>query len=775
MSYGRITKPRVLIVHSAPAVASDLGAALGTDLETLSAASQEEAWTYLNGHQVELVVAEEKFGVALLDELSHRAPGVPRAILLGGQDRVPWLEAAAEGHVFAGIPEDAPDAVARLRSLVRTKGGFRPLLGCVVEAATEDGCAVVMGSLLRLANESITFRAEPGEALEAFLPGRELARMVVRRGTEQVLEASGAAIVALRPDASGGYEVEAELADPPAPHGEEVVRDQLQRASLVGEALRRGRLVVRPAGALGTPRPVQGRIDAAADLLLVDPVPEGFAAGMPVRFAFEASGVHYEFFSALGAAPGPTGTRLCAALPDELRGRRRRRPRIRLAPGEATAELTTSLCLEPVRRAVTDVELEGMGVLADRADLLPVGTRLSPIRVELPDGVTLTATGRVTSRAPPSGPEGARVRCGVRFDPLAVEDQSALAAAILHRTHPGLELPRTLSFDALWCFLRECGFLYPDKEQALRPLMPEIARTLAAALSRPDGPLRTLVFRSEGLLQGHLSALRAYRRTWVVQHLAARKEGPGKLEAAKALNVGIIDYLEQLPDAEWLRSWFRPQNRFPARTFGRFARLQFDPHRCDLRTYGYLTAPADADLPSRPPDVAVGNATAADWAEIRRHLVSSGRIAQLAAEDLCSAPHLVDIDEHYRAVGLTRRREALVARRSGRLLAFALLEISSAGLNFSELTNAFRVHAVDPDPAGTTALAIAARRRCEELGRPLAIGLAEQPDLAAWGAAGFVLRKEYSCWTMHRSLFRRCADYVQRLYEHRARGHRRTV
>ncbi len=772
MSLGPNRKPRVLIVHSAPHAASELSTALGGDLETLFAVSQEEAWNHLNGRCVELVVAEEKFGVGLLDELSHRAPGVPRAILFAGQDRVPWLEAAAEGHVFAGIPEDSPNAIARLRSLVRAQDELRPLLGSTVEAATEDGRAVVTGSLLRLGNESITFRVEPGEALEAFLPGRELERVAVRRGREPVLEASGAAIVALRPDASGGYEVETALAAPPPPQGDEVVRDPLQRASLVGEALRRSRLVVRPACALGAPRVVQGRVEPAADLLLVDPAPDGFAAGMPVRFAFEAGGVHYEFFSALAKAPAAVGNGLSAALPDELRGRRRRRPRIPLAPGEASAELTTSLRREPVRRAVTDVELEGMGVLAERADLLPVGTRLGGIRVDLADGVTLRATGRITSRAPPSGPDGGQVRCGVRFDPLALEDRSALAAAILRRTHPGLEVARGLTFDALWCFLRECGFLYPEKEERLRPVLPEIARTLRAALSRPDGPLRTLIFRSEGLLQGHLSALRAYRRTWIVQHLAARKEGPGKLEAAKALSVGIMDYLEQLPDAEWLRSWFRPQNRFPARTFGRFARLQFDPHRCDVRTYGYLTAPA-ADFPPPPPDVAVSAATAADWAELRRHLVSSGRIAQLAAEDLCSAPHLVEIDEEYGAAGLGRRREALVARRGGRMLGFALLEISSIGLNFSELTNAFRLHAVEPDPAATTALAIAARRRCAELGRPFAIGLAERPDLAAWGAAGFELAKEYSCWTLHRSLFRRYADYVERLYEHRARGHRR--
>jgi hypothetical protein len=291
-------------------------------------------------------------------------------------------------------------------------------------------------------------------------------------------------------------------------------------------------------------------------------------------------------------------------------------------------------------------------------------------------------------------------------------------------------------------------------------------RTIAALLARGDGPLRTLVFRSNGLLQGHLSILRSYRRTWAVQHLAVRKDGPGRLDASKALSVGSMDYLEQVPEAEWFRTWYRPQNRFPARTFGRFARMQHDPSRSDIRTYAYLTA-ATADAPAAPrAGIEVAPAMPADWAEIRRHLVHAGHSAALAAEDLCRAPELSELDDDYALLGLTRRREGLVARRGGRLVGYALIEISSLGLNFSELTNAFRVHLVERDPAAATALACAGRERYATLGRPLAIGLAEAPDLDAWSAAGFTKAKEYCCWTFHRSLWRRSAEYMHRLYEH---------
>jgi hypothetical protein len=214
-----------------------------------------------------------------------------------------------------------------------------------------------------------------------------------------------------------------------------------------------------------------------------------------------------------------------------------------------------------------------------------------------------------------------------------------------------------------------------------------------------------------------------------------------------------------------MRTWFRPTNRFPARTFGRFARLQFDPHRCDLRTYAYLVAPTRGSPSPTQPDVQVTNATAADWAEIRRHLVAIGQTASLAAEDLCDAPDLSEAAVPFREIGLERRREALVARRDGRLAGFALLEIASLGLNFSELTNAFRLYPACDDAAVVAALATRARERYRELGRHLAIGLTEAPGREGWTAAGFAEVRSYCCWTVHRSLLRRYVEFIQRLYE----------
>jgi hypothetical protein len=766
-------RSRILVVHSDADWCATLCGSLGDELESLRAESAKDAWRFIDGSELDLVVAEEKVGVEFLEEISRRSPATARAILLNGGDRRTWVEAAAEGHVFASIPEHAPDLVPRLRALVATRAEPpRGLAACTVEIRAQGGKAVISGALLEITSDSLCVRIEPGDGLEHFLPGRELDQVVVRRGSTAIVDAAAAQVQRLRPDATGGYEILMALSSQrpaPAVRDDEVVRDPLQRASLVEEAIRRGQLSMDRSDGGATRALVRGRVDPLADMLLLDGVPPVFAPGCAVRFSFEAGGAHYRFFAALLAHRVPSGaTQLAALLPAELRGKRRARPRVHLGADEAQVELTPPLGDSPIRRPALDVDMEGLGFLAQPGDLLPVGTRLSALRLLMADGTVLRVSGRIVSRAALEGGSGPRaVRCGVQLDPVAPDDQSLLAGTILRRTHPGLELARDLSFDALWCLLRETGFLYPEKEEKLLPAMGAIRPALAALLGHPHGPLRTLVFRGGGgVLQGHVSAVRVYRSTWMVQHLATRKGGAGTLAAAKALNAGVMEYLEQLPEAEWVRIWYRPKNRWPARTFGRFARLQFDPNRCDVRNYSYLVAPCDGAAEVPAPGVSIESASAADWAEIRRWFVARGDTALLASEDLSRTPDLTEVDDVYQALGLARRRETLVARRDGRLVAFALLELTSMGVNFSDLTSAFRMHPVVADAPALTALAARARLRYAAAGRLFAIGLAEQLDEAAWAAAGFEKVKEYCCMTAHRSLWRRYVEFAERLYEY---------
>jgi L-amino acid N-acyltransferase YncA len=288
---------------------------------------------------------------------------------------------------------------------------------------------------------------------------------------------------------------------------------------------------------------------------------------------------------------------------------------------------------------------------------------------------------------------------------------------------------------------------------------------VTALLSRPNELLRTtLVVGEEGIL-AHVSAVRAYQRTWILQHLAALPGERATIGRGRIMNLAIIQYLEQLPDIEWAKIWFRPQSPWPARVFGRFARRVEDPRRSCLRTYTYMTA-GPGDLPDSPgpATLTIRAAAADDLAAVEAYFVRHGSAVLQAADDLTrDALTLEPVRAAYAELDLDRRREVLVAERRGRLVGFALLEMSSKGLNFSELTNTFRIFAEHADPEVSTELARAARARYASSGRSHCFGLAAEGEVAAFEAAGFTGSRQYACWTWHRSLYLDFCEHVLRL------------
>src|SRR5262249_41598052 len=155
--------------------------------------------------------------------------------------------------------------------------------------------------------------------------------------------------------------------------------------------------------------------------------------------------------------------------------------------------------------------------------------------------------------------------------------------------------------------------------------LPQVERTLRTLLEKPNSVLRTLLYRVDGQLQGHVCAFRSHRRTWTVQHLAVRPSGRGRLMGALLLNLAMVEHAQRTPGIEWIRVWFRPDKRWPRRVFGRFAELVSTSGLCEVRTLSYLVA--DSDL--RAGGAGTEPASSRDLDEIERHFLASGRALQL--------------------------------------------------------------------------------------------------------------------------------------------------
>src|SRR6185369_1875950 len=97
--------------------------------------------------------------------------------------------------------------------------------------------------------------------------------------------------------------------------------------------------------------------------------------------------------------------------------------------------------------------------------------------------------------------------------------------------------------------------------------------------------------------------------------------------------------------------FFRPDNAWPARIFGGFARTVVDPRLSDLRTFDYYQLPA-----SWVPTTDVGEnrvevieAAGADLSVVERHFVRTERGVLLRADDLTrDGLGLAELNARYR-------------------------------------------------------------------------------------------------------------------------------
>ena len=126
--------------------------------------------------------------------------------------------------------------------------------------------------------------------------------------------------------------------------------------------------------------------------------------------------------------------------------------------------------------------------------------------------------------------------------------------------------------------------------------------------------------------------------------------------------------------------------------------------------------------------------------------------------------HLPETAAMFRAKGLKRERSCLVAKQGGRLIAFALLENSSLGVNLSGLLNAFSVYTVHPGDEkvrdARRSLLDAALTCYRSWGARVAICLTDENDLTDYIEAGFRKEKEYVCLSWSRRMIKNYYDYV---------------
>lgn len=438
-------------------------------------------------------------------------------------------------------------------------------------------------------------------------------------------------------------------------------------------------------------------------------------------------------------------------------------------------------CFHPVLgRKITfpvrDFSIRGLSFESDYArDLFWRGIRLRSCEILLGDEYYPLGGLKIRSLVQTATENGEWARyCGVEFLDLPADTERRISGYIFSKNNPQIRAPAAERIKSLWDLFNRSGFIYPSKMAYIRKIRPEIDRTWKKLLSDDIGFYKQIVFREGEEELATASAVQVYENTWLFQHLAASSH-PVKL-ITKYVMLGLAHFLMENRNTKYLITYFRKENSFPRKVYSGFLDRYPSEEQFCFGKYSFLSL--DLEESGRPGDrqqdsavhpsdrIVVGYPADGDKEIIENYFEKRLHPLLIRSRSLSrDALHLPETSAMFRAKGLKRERSCLVARQGGTMIAFALLENSSAGINLSGLLNGFSLYTVCSDHPMVTVsrrrLLEAVLDRYRSWDERVAICLTEEEDLTDYLDAGFVKEKEYICLSWSRIMIKNYYDYVQ--------------
>ena len=331
---------------------------------------------------------------------------------------------------------------------------------------------------------------------------------------------------------------------------------------------------------------------------------------------------------------------------------------------------------------------------------LIAGMLLPKIRLALPGDFYIEFQGQVVYRRE----EGERVYCGITILDIDLEDHYRLIGLVHQAENEKAFVSTSADPEDFFQFFFESGFLYPSKYAEIAVDRDKFIEAYKKLYGQRNDVARCFVYKEDGQITGHISALRISKYTWLNHHHAALRlrSGSSGLKVLRQLSDFINDsYTLDPVQMRYVAGIYRPENRSPNRFFGGFARKVGDPQKTSTDLFAYYKNSEDACQKW-------GEDTHGPWQVERAKFgdmvefcgfydhVSGGLLAK--AFDL--TPDSFDdssLSEVYAKSGLKRHRHLYAIRRDGDLRAVVEVQDSDTGLNMSELTNTINFFVIDQD------------------------------------------------------------------------------
>ena len=290
------------------------------------------------------------------------------------------------------------------------------------------------------------------------------------------------------------------------------------------------------------------------------------------------------------------------------------------------------------------------------------------------------------------------VRYGIAILDMDIHSYSRVNHILGINADPHVSVSTTVNMDALWEFFFQTGFIYPKKYHSFHMHREHFVKTYRKLYQENPGIARHITYEQNGKIYGHMSMVRAYEKAWLIQHHAARPmenrlPGFSVLKYMMLFLHGI--YTLPSADLDYVMCYFRPDNKFPERVFGGFARDLNNPQQCSLDQFSYLTfivKKAEGPLPEGWLLNETSTHQMWEMGNYYRH-ISGGLF--LEALQTPRRPGQETITEVAAQQGFLRKWSLHSLSYDKHLVCVMLLNQSDFGINLSEILNSIKVFVVD--------------------------------------------------------------------------------
>lgn len=390
--------------------------------------------------------------------------------------------------------------------------------------------------------------------------------------------------------------------------------------------------------------------------------------------------------------------------------RKIRQPRRQITPSPI-ASFEHPFFKRRVQREIFDISITGFSVYDDAKDgILMPGMIIHGLSIVYAGELKMNCTAQVIYRRKQNEH---KVCCGIAILDMDIHNYSRLNRILSLNTDPHSCISTEVDMDALWEFFFDTGFIYPKKYKLLHDYSEEFKNTYRKLYQENQEIAMHFTYEQNGRIYGHLSMIRAYERAWMIHHHAARpleQKRPGFLVLKQM--VQFLYGMYHLPSAkmDYIICYYRPDNLFPDRVFGGFAREINDPQTCSLDLFSYVTFPVVTPQRQLPPGWSLHESTPSELWELEQFYKhhSGGlfmNVMNLGRKDVTQE----SLENIAQRLGFLRkwRIYSLVDRDC--LKAVLIVNQSDVGANLSELLNGIKALVIDPEglPWEILSLAIA--------------------------------------------------------------------